>query len=198
MEQPVLRDAAEPGEDRVCVPMDWPTFELFLKSRGERSGTRVTYLDGAVEIMAPSFNHERLKENLGFLLKLWAMEFRLPLYSMGSTTLKKARRKAGAEPDTSFSLRPPTVNATPDIAIEVVWKSPLLDKLEVYRRLGVNEVWVWERGALTAWKCAGGVWKKLRKSSLIPQLDLTLLARYAPLNLGPDELDAFRAEFRRH
>jgi Uma2 family endonuclease len=36
----------------------------------------------------------------------------------------------------------------PDIAIEVIWTSGDIDKLEVYRKLGVREVWYYERGTL--------------------------------------------------
>jgi hypothetical protein len=32
----------------------------------------------------------------------------------------------------------------PDIAIEVIWTSGGIDKLEVYRKLGVREVWYYE------------------------------------------------------
>ena len=34
------------------------------------------------------------------------------------------------------------------MAIEVVWTSGGIDKLEVYRQLGVREVWFYERGSL--------------------------------------------------
>jgi Uma2 family endonuclease len=37
----------------------------------------------------------------------------------------------------------------PDLAIEVIWTSGGLDKREIYRALGVREVWFWRKGRLT-------------------------------------------------
>ena len=42
--------------------------------RGESSATRVTYLEGELELMSPSFDHETLKKTLGRLIEAYAEE----------------------------------------------------------------------------------------------------------------------------
>ncbi|MEG4506483.1 Uma2 family endonuclease [Microcoleus sp. F6_B4] len=39
-----------------------------------------------------------------------------------------------------------TKKAIPDLAIEVVFTSGGIDKLQLYKRLGIPEVWFWEDG----------------------------------------------------
>ena len=58
-------------------------------------------------------------------------------------------KEAGCEADECYIFGPrPRDKARPDLAIEVVWTSGGLDKLEVYRRLEVGEVWFWKDGVI--------------------------------------------------
>ena len=79
----------------------------------------------------------------------------------------------------------------PDLAIEVNWTSGGIDKLEVYDRLEVPEVWFWEDDRLTIHvrKPRGG-YAKRRKSSLFPTLDLEMFSAHAA---DPDQNRALRA-----
>ena len=52
----------------------WQDYEALLAMRGENSGTRLTYLDGEVELMTPSIDHEDLRTRLGRLLFAYAEE----------------------------------------------------------------------------------------------------------------------------
>jgi len=52
----------------------WQDYEALLAMRGESSGTRLTYLDGEVELMTPSIDHEDLRTRLGRLLFAYAEE----------------------------------------------------------------------------------------------------------------------------
>ncbi|HEX9985791.1 MAG TPA: hypothetical protein VGF69_21205 [Thermoanaerobaculia bacterium] len=51
----------DPDERVILGGIDWWQFEAFLAIRGDRAGVRVTYLEGALEIMSPSRTHEALK-----------------------------------------------------------------------------------------------------------------------------------------
>ena len=62
----------------------------------------------------------------------------VPLH--GSTTLKAEVAARGAEPD----LIGRALRGFPEIAIEVVHSTPLLDKCKVYAPMAVTEVWVCE------------------------------------------------------
>jgi Uma2 family endonuclease len=94
--------------------------------------------------MTPSIDHESLKKRLARLLEIYA-----ELEGYGSWTLKEQAKRLGVEADECYVLGPSDQpRRIPDIAIEVVWTSGGLDKLEAYRRLGVPEVWFWQDGAL--------------------------------------------------
>ncbi len=67
--------------------------------------------------------------------------------------------------------------ARPDLAIEVVWTSGGIEKLEIYRRLGVGEVWMWDEGVIGVYVLRGEQYAALSQSELLPGLDVPLLAR---------------------
>jgi Uma2 family endonuclease len=85
----------------------------------------------------------------------------------------------------------------PEIAIEIVVSSGMLDKLEVYRGLGVLEVWIFERSVLTVYRLAEGTYRAQRGSDVLPQLDLALLASFARLDAKQSAaVRAYRAALR--
>lgn len=193
--QPEIDDASH--EDRISVRMDWPTFEAFLVARGD-TGPRITFLDGVLELMSPSFNHELVANSIGRLLETWSLEYDVELNALGSLTLKKSRKKAGVEPDKCYFIGPVGSRRTPDLAIEVVWSSPLLDKLEAYRRLGVSEVWVWEGGRITPWFLGTTGYTRGRKSRVLPDFDLTLLSKFVTRVDQHAAVKAYRSALRRN
>jgi Uma2 family endonuclease len=83
--------------------MSWQDFEALLAIRGERSGVRMYYLDGEVEIMSPTKIHEGRKTTLARLLEIWAMESDIALNGFGSWTLTKELREAGPSPTSATS-----------------------------------------------------------------------------------------------
>ncbi|MFC1642300.1 Uma2 family endonuclease, partial [Myxococcota bacterium] len=136
------------AEDRFVVlnGVEWKTYcavrELF-----DSPGIRMTYLRGALEIMSPSRRHEAYKTIIGRLIELFALERDVPLFGYGSTTFRKALAERGLEPDECYVVgREMSDDEYPDIALEVVLTSGGIQKLEVYRGLGVHEVWFWEQG----------------------------------------------------
>jgi len=48
----------------------------------------------------------------------------------------------------------------PDLAIEVVGSSGGIDKLEIYRKLGVREVWYWQRRRITPYVLVGDAYEE--------------------------------------
>src|SRR5207247_1067652 len=126
--------------------VSWEAYESLLAMRGESSAVRITYLRGEVEIMAPGKAHERDKKKLARLVEAWAEENGVLFEGFGSWTLKKREAERGAEADECYVVGRPDSDESidvPDIAIEVVQTSGGIDKLEVYRGLGVREVWFW-------------------------------------------------------
>ena len=177
--------------------IDWEGYESFLALRGEQSGTRVTYLDGELELMSPSINHEIFKKTLARLLEAYAEEKGIELNGYGSWTVKSAKDKLGVEADECYvvGLRDaePTI---PDIAIEVVWTSGGIDKLEVYRGLGVPEVWFWQKGALRFFLLRKDGYLASARSRLLPDFDPALIARCMGESSQTQAVRALRAALR--
>jgi Uma2 family endonuclease len=140
----------------VLHDVSWREFERILAARGEAAGPRLTYLEGELELRSPSIQHEGIKSLIGRLIEAYADDLGLELNAYGSWTLKKASRARGIEPDECYVVGNRTNPRAPDLAIEVAWTSWSIDKLDVYRGLGVREVWVWEDGRIRVNVLRGG------------------------------------------
>src|SRR5438093_214635 len=66
----------------------------------------------------------------------------------GSWTLESKESERGVEPDECYVLGDVADPERCDLAIEVMWTSGGVNKLDVYRRPGVKEVWIWKAGAI--------------------------------------------------
>jgi Uma2 family endonuclease len=168
------------ADQRVVMHgVPWAHFEAILALRGDTSVPRLSYLRGALELMTPSRNHESIKTLLARMIEHYAMEAGIRLSGYGSWTLRSAPKERAIEPDECYVLGDPHLKNTPDLAIEVVWTSGGLDKLEVYRGLGVAEVWLWRDEAIRIYRLEGDQYVQMSRSELLPDLDIALLARLA-------------------
>jgi Uma2 family endonuclease len=150
------------------------------------TGARLTYLDGILEIMSPlSDDHEDAKSTLSLLLEAYFREKRMRFYKRGSATLGRKDNNGRREPDESYNVE--TKKSIPDLILEVTVTSGGIDKLEIYKRLGVPEVWYWEDGLVTVYSLQAGAYQKVIKSALLPDLNLELIARYSRM---ADQYDA--------
>jgi hypothetical protein len=64
----------------------------------------------------------------------------------------------------------------PHLAIEVEWTSGRIDKLEVYRKLGVREVWYWREGRLQPYLLRGERYRLAPRSKALSGIDLEEVA----------------------
>jgi Uma2 family endonuclease len=163
----------------VLNGMSWQDFEALLAIRGDRAGARMYYLDGAIEIMSPTKIHEGRKKTLARVLELWAVETGVELSGFGSWTLKKEVREAGGEPDECYIVGDPEKDR-PDLVIEVEWsRATGLSKLEIYRRLGIRELWTLkDDGRLVIRVLQKDAWVERKRSKLLPKLDVAWLASF--------------------
>ena len=196
---PVSLDAyvPEPGQRTVIEGVDWDGYEALLALRGQRSRPKLAYLDGAVEIMSTSREHEGLKSVIGCLVEAYCLERDVDFSAYGSWTLKQRVTRAGAEADECYVFgRHPQGRPRPDLAIEVVWKSGGLDKLEIYRRLEVREVWFWRGDAITVHVLGPDGYARHDRSACLPELDLDLVCRLAVVEPMSDAIKLLRATLR--
>lgn len=189
--------AARAGDQRVTLyDVSWSDFEIILQIRGDHGGVRVTYLNGVLELMSPSVDHEGIKTTIGRLLEAYAEERGLVFNGFGSWTLKNPARARALEPDECYSLsvgRPTRA----DLAVEVIWTSGGLDKLEVYRGLGVGEVWFWREGVIDVWGLVGERYERRERSALLPDLDLDELTRHIDAENQTESVRRYRQTLRR-
>lgn len=182
--------ATDPEDKRIISGVSWEQYDAFLSQLGDSPWYRVTYIDGLLEIMAPSRRHETYKTIIGSLLEDYFKETRTRYFPLGSTTLRQEKNLGGTESDESYCIG--TEKEFPDLAIEVVVTSGGIDKLEVYKRLGVREVWFFKNNQFEVYHLRGEAYEHIEKSELLPDLDLGMLGKYATAS---DPLEA-ALEFR--
>lgn len=161
----------------VVTGATWEHYELELAMRGEKSVPRLAYLEGAMELRSPSRDHQRITSYLGRLIEVFAEVHDIELSPYRSWTLKNAG-SAGGEPDECYIIGADQSKDRPDLVIEVIWTSGGLDKLEIYRRLGIDEVWFWIAGKLEVHALRDGAYERATASRWLPGLDLELLCSF--------------------
>lgn len=60
----------------------------------------------------------------------------------------------------------------------MIWTHGGLDKLEIYRVLGVREVWLWQDGRIEVHVLDGERYRASERSALLPTLDVGLISRF--------------------
>lgn len=164
----------------------WSTY-VTLREALDHTNLRMTYLEGTLEIMSPSRRHEVEKKQFARFLELFCLERDIPLYGYGSTTWRSEAKARGLEADECYSRGE---RELPEIAIEVIVSHGSVDKLEVYRGLGIREIWLVEAGACTVLSLRDAGYVKIPSSEVIPEVDLVRIVQYA---MRPDQHAALRA-----
>jgi Uma2 family endonuclease len=178
-----IAGSVPPVEARVVLRgVPWKVYDALVEAGVQESGVRMSYLNGNLEIMTPSPRHERRKSLVGRLLEAYAEELDLVLNAYGSTTFKSEASERGAEPDECYVLREvedEDALAAPDLVVEVVETAWKVDKLDIYRGLGVPEVWVWRSLAPEIHVLHESGYVACARSRLLPDLDVEMLASFS-------------------
>ncbi|MBT9313791.1 Uma2 family endonuclease [Leptothoe kymatousa] len=153
---------------------------------------RMTYLEGTLELMTTSPEHERLKKIIARLIEAFAEEADIDLNGYGSATFRREAAARGLEPDECYSLG--ELGDAPDIAIEIVLTSGGIDKLAVYKGLGVQEVWFWENQQFSLYSLIDPEvgYEALSASRLLPGLNFAVLAQFVDSPSQTKAVKAFR------
>ncbi len=169
-----------PIGDQIVVlnGLRWSDYQRMLEVRGDASAPRLAYLEGQLEIMAPSKSHELLKSRISHLLAVWCLANGIEFSSYGSWTLEKKEAQRGVEPDECYVFGIEPEAQRPHLAIEVVWTSGGIRKLDIYRKLGVQEVWFWRRGRITVHCLSGEQYLEAATSGILAGIDLAELCGY--------------------
>ncbi|QSJ17432.1 Uma2 family endonuclease [Nostoc sp. UHCC 0702] len=202
IDDPELGDTDDPEEKFISSGVSWESYESLLAKLENNSHYRVTYLDGILEIVSPSIRHEKIKTNLGMLLERFFYSKRIRFVPMGSSTFKNKAKKAGAEPDECYCIG--EEKKVPDLAIKVVVTSGSISKLEIYRRLGVVEVWFWETNQFKLYHLRDNSqnqlatvypdtygYEPMATSEILPGLDISLLEQCLSISDSILAIDEF-------
>jgi Uma2 family endonuclease len=187
-----------PVDDIVVLRgVTWADYQRLLEIRGDGAVPRLTYLEGVLELMSPSRPHESIKSMIGRLVEAWCLETGIAITPNGSWTLESKEAERGVEPDECYILGdsggPPE---RPDLAIEVAWTRGAIDKLEVYRRLGVKEVWIWRGGRIEVSALRGSEYQRREASELLSGLALPVLLRFLDVRPMTRAVTEYRAAVR--
>jgi Uma2 family endonuclease len=189
----------EPREDHYVHlnGVTWADYLRLLEIRGERSAPRLTYVEGTLEIMSPSRTHDEIKSYIGRLVEAWCLERSIEFTPYGSWTLKNKQEERGAEADECYVFGPePRRKRRPDIAIEVVWTAGGIDKLDVYRRLRVREVWYWKDGRIEVYVLKGARYEAVAASEALAGIDLEQLVSFLDRPTASQAIRDYRAALR--
>jgi len=190
---PVLSALPHTVEQRMLLHgVRWKDY-VILREALDMPGLRMTYCEGMLELMSPSFGHGVDTKAIARLIEFYGFLLRMRLNGYRSTTFRREAQQRGVEPDECYCVgRAMTEGEFPDIALEVVRTNPLLDKLTVYAGFGVREVWVFQDGAFALHRLAGDRYERVERSGFLPALDFALIARLAAYPDQQDALDELR------
>ena len=182
----------ETREQRVTMHnVSWETYEGLVEANASASSPRITYDQGELEIRGPSVKHERLKEILVAVVELVTDEWELDIESLGSTTFRRRDLKRGAKPDCCFYLQnlehirnreevDLVIDPAPDLVIEVEITNAALEKLPIWARFGVPEVWLAGVESVRILRLAAGAveYGVQEQSETLPPLTAAILSEF--------------------
>jgi Uma2 family endonuclease len=167
-------------EQRMLIHgVSWKDY-VILREALDTPGLRMTYCEGALELRSSTRLQQLRKHTIARAVELYAFLRELPLVGYGSTTFRREAKERGAEPDECYRVGSLMKDGEfPDIVLEVIETSPLLDKLRVYEGFEVPEVWLSKGGAFQLYRFVGERYEPLERSQFLPELDFALIAELA-------------------
>jgi Uma2 family endonuclease len=181
----------------------WETYERLLAEREERRCPRFFYDRGVLEILSPSAEHDMTSRIIATLVELLAEEADTDVENAGSTTFKRQDLSRGFEPDECFyfgdgagrvrrivaergNLNLDSGDPVPDLVVEVDITSPSLEKLPIYSRLGILEVWRYDGERLVVLLLDKTSYVEAPESAVLPGATCAALTRLVTEGLSLD------------
>lgn len=167
----------------------WETYQALLQDLSKTSRKRLTYDREILEIMTPLPEHEINKRFLGRIVETATEVLGLEIYSWGSVTLMRKDLQRGIEPDECYYIsREATMRGKltldlnhdppPDLAIEVDITSSSLNRLDIYAKLGITEVWRFDGQNLLIYILQNEVYQQQEKSKVLSVLSRSEILQF--------------------
>lgn len=169
----------------ILHSVSWQTYQALLTDMGEHRAARLSYYQGILEIKMPSKLHELINRFLERIVNTLTEELDPSVLPLGSTTLDRAETEQGVEPDSCFYIQnaerinpeddalPPDL--PPDLVVEVDITSSSRSRLQIYRIMGVPEIWHYNRQGFTILQLHEGEYLEGKNSLAFPTISTELL-----------------------
>jgi Uma2 family endonuclease len=208
---PLDRIELTPGSAIWIGGVDWAGYIALLQQLGENRATRIAYTQETLEIRMPGQLHESVNRLLAAIVMTLAEEDGYECNGLGSMTIDRPNLGKAIEPDSCFYIQNAQagqgmeVNISssdlpPDLAIEVDIANRSDTKFDIYRSIGVPEIWVYQREGKTP---HGGVvnFKQLENSGYVdvdrsrtfPALTTEQLVQWIEMRRTGTDLTVIRA-----
>jgi Uma2 family endonuclease len=204
IETPPVRQA----DDRfVLRHLDWAAYDAIRRALGNHP-TRLTYDGKNLEFMSPSSLHESYSSLFGRILGALALDRDIEMRGGRSTTFRREDVQRGLEPDDCYWIQneravrgKPEIDLSfdppPDLAIEIDISRSSLDRLAIYSKLRVPEVWQFDGESLRIHQLQpDGAYAVSETSRCLPFLDIQILVPVLQLESDVGETTRIR-EFLR-
>ncbi|ACK66099.1 protein of unknown function DUF820 [Rippkaea orientalis PCC 8801] len=169
----------------------WETYQALVKDSAEQPNKRLTYNEGILEIMTPLPEHETYKKLLDRFVLVTVEEMNLEMRSLGSCTWSRQDLKQGLEPDECYYIEHEkavrgkrdidlNIDPPPDLAIEIDITSSSLNRMAIYRALGVAEIWRFDGQVFKIYQLVKGEYQDCPVSKVFPFLTSEDIMRFLP------------------
>ena len=207
MVRTATRITVEPGSHLLMSDVAWTTYSDFLKMFSESPAVRLTFDRGMLEIMSPSLHHDDESRFFVSLIQILAEEWGRPFKPGGSTTMRRKPKQAGLEADECFWLDSAPQMAgrrqlnlrrdpPPDLAIEVELRRSSINRMALFARLGVPEVWRLRKTGLTFHTLAGKKYDETATSVAFPGVTPALIEKFVNKAAEAGDVLGVLREFR--
>ena len=169
-------------EQRVLLSdISWETFERLIEEREHSPGTRLSFGDGELEILAVGLGHEVANRTLAALAEITGVETNRDFEATGGTTFLRRDLRKAFEPDSSFYLRHAAtvrgmwdldlqVDPPPELVIEVDLTHSFLDRFRIWAAIGVAEVWRYDGERVRFHTLEANAYHEIEESLSLPPM----------------------------
>jgi Uma2 family endonuclease len=188
-----------PKEQRFVLDgVDWEFYEALLRRIGDRH-VFITFDQGRLELMSPSWKHGTRSRRIAMLITILAEELDIPIQGGGSTTFRREDVQGGLEPDQCFYVQNVerirgkeeidlTCDPPPDLAVEVEISRRSLHREGVYARLQVPELWKDDGRVLRVYRLdEAGRYTLVERSPSFPDISLKQVGKLLEKGGGMDD-----------
>ena len=177
------------AEDVVVLEdISWDTY-CRLNDENFSPAIRISYFEGALEIMTLSARHEKWERMIEVLVHALVEALGLDCVSFGSVTMRRKDLRAGLEPDTCFYFGSMAAamrdrdelnlhtDPAPDLAVEIDVSRRSLPKFPLYAALGIGEIWRAYKDEMVLYQLVDGEYRVILASNLLPGMTGVRLAQ---------------------